>query len=93
MRPVLLAIARDALDKFFAFLWRFDANAEYLNFPFEIALPFVNKGRHLGPAPGSPAAAVEKYHRRRRILENRGKVDGDAVNVFDPSRRKLLTDC
>jgi len=60
MRPVFLAIASHALEKFLALFRRLNANAEDLNFSFEISFPLVNKGRHLGPAPRSPAATIEK---------------------------------
>jgi hypothetical protein len=93
MRPVLLAVARDALKKLLAFLRRLDADAQDMYFPFEISFPFINKGRHLGPAPRSPPATVEKYHRRRRVFKNRGKVDGGAVDVVEHRRGKLIADC
>ena len=73
MRPVLLAVARDAVKKLFAFLRRFDADAEDLHLAFEITFPFINKGRHLGPAPGSPTAAVKKYHVAGAFLKTAGK--------------------
>jgi hypothetical protein len=52
-----------------------------LNFSFEVALPLVDKGRHLGPAPGSPSAAIKKEHRRRGIGEYRGEFYRHAVDI------------
>ena len=59
MQPIFFAIAGHALEKFLAFFRRLDADAGDLNLSFEIAL-LVDQGRHPGPAPRSPAAAVEK---------------------------------
>jgi len=53
-----------------------------LNFSFEVALPLVDKGRHLGPAPGSPAAAIKKEHRRRGMGKYRRKLYRDAVDII-----------
>ena len=66
VRAVLQAITSHTLEKLFAFFRRLDADAEDLDLLGNVPLRFVDKGRHLGPAPGSPAAAVEKDHRRRR---------------------------
>ena len=93
MRPVLLAIARHAVEKFSAFFRRFNADAEDLNFSFEIALPLVDKGRHLGPAPRSPAAAVKENYRRRRLREHGGKFDGCPIDVFELYRGKSIAYC
>ena len=82
VRPVFLAVAGHAFEKLFAFLRRIDADAEDLNFSFEIALPLIDEGRHLGPTPGSPAAAVEKDDGCWRILEDSGKFDSRAVDIF-----------
>ena len=62
MRALLLAVPRHALEQFFSFFRRLDADAEDLHFSFEIPFPLINKGRHLGPAPRSPATALEKNH-------------------------------
>jgi len=82
VRPVLLAVAGHAFEKLFAFLRRIDADAEDLDFSFEIALPLINEGRHLGPTPGSPAAAVEKDDGCWRIPEDSGEFDSRAVDIF-----------
>ena len=66
VRAVFPAVASHPLEKLFAFFRRLDADAEDLNLLRNVSLGFVDEGRHLGPAPGSPAAAVEKNHRRRR---------------------------
>lgn len=90
MWTVFLAVARDPFEKFLAFFGRLDADAEDLDFSFEISFPLVDKGRHLGPAPGSPAAPVKENHRRRRFRENGGKIDGHAVNIFEDHCGKLI---
>ena len=93
MRLVLLAIQRHALEQFLALFRRFNADAENLHFSFQVSFPFVNKGRHLGPAPRSPAATLEANHRGRRLGERRGKCDGHAIVVFECCRGKLIADC
>ena len=85
MWPVFLAVTGDALKKFLADFGRLDADAEDLNFTFEIAFPLVNKGRHLGPAPRSPTAAVKEHDRCRRVRENGGKLDRRTVDVLQRS--------
>ena len=92
MRPVFLAVARHPLEKFFTFGRRLDTDAEDLDFSFEIAFPFIDEGRHLGPAPGSPAAAVKEHHCRRRILEDRGEVCVSAIDIFEACGWENITD-
>ena len=87
-----LAVARDALEKFLAFFRRLDADAEDLHLSFKISFPLVDKGRHLGPAPGSPAAAVKEHHRRRRILEDCGEVCVSAIDIFEACGWENITD-
>ena len=81
MRPVFLTVARDALEQFFPFRGGLDADAKDLHAGGKVSLGFVDKGRHLGPAPGSPAAAVEKNHGRGSLRKDRGKFNGRAVDV------------
>ena len=82
MRAVFLAVARHTLKKFLAFFRQLDADTEDLHFSFKIAFPFVDKGRHLGPTPGSPTATVKKYDRGRRLFEDSGKFDGNSIDVI-----------
>ena len=79
-------IVREAHERFTKTgqpIWeRIDADTEDLNFSFEVALPLVDKGRHLGPAPGSPAAAIKKEHRRRGMGKYRGELYREAVDII-----------
>jgi hypothetical protein len=93
MRTVLLAIARHALDKFLSFFRRVNADAENLDFSFKVSFPLVDKGRHLGPAPGSPAATVEKNHRGRGRAEDRGQLHSHAVDILKVCSGKWVADC
>src|SRR5215469_13020982 len=77
MRTVLLAVARDALAQLTPFLRGLDAYAENLDLLRNVSFRFVNKGRHLGPAPGSPTAAIKKYHCRGSFSERRRKFVAD----------------
>ena len=81
LRPIFLAVTGHAFEKFLAFLWWIDADTEDLNFSLEVALPLVDEGRHLGPTPGSPAAAIKKDHRRRGMGEYRGELYRHAVDI------------
>jgi hypothetical protein len=60
MRSVFLAIAGDSFEKFLSLLGQLDVDTEDLLVSFEISFPFVDKGRDLGPAPGSPAPAIKR---------------------------------
>ena len=93
LRTVLLAVARYALEKFLSFFRRVNADAENLDFSFKVSFPLVDKGRHLGPAPGSPAATVEKNHGGRRRAEDRRKFHSHAVDILNVCLRKLVADC
>jgi len=81
LRPVFFAVAGDAFEQFPAFLRWIDTDTKDLNFSFEVTLPLVDKGRHLGPAPGSPSAAIKKEHRRRGMGEYRGEFYRHAVDI------------
>jgi hypothetical protein len=83
MRMVLLAISDDAIEKSLSFFRRLDADAEDLYLSCQISFPLVHEGRHLGPAPGSPTAAIEKNDRRGRRPEDSGKFHCLAVDVFE----------
>jgi len=90
MWPVFLAVARDALEKFLALFRRLDADAEDLHLSFKISFPLVDKGRHLGPAPGSPAPAIEKNHGGRRHAEHCREWHCRAVDIRECCRGKLI---
>ncbi len=90
MRSVLFAVAGYALEKLFSLLCRLHANTKNLHFPFDITFGFVNKGRHLGPAPGSPAATVEKNHGGGRLRKYGGKINGRTLNIMQLSPGKII---
>ena len=92
MRTVLLAIARHPLKKFLSFFRRVNADAEDLDFSFKVSFPLVDKGRHLGPAPGSPTATVEKNHRGRGRAEDRGELHNHAVDILNVCPGELIAD-
>ncbi len=92
MRPVFLAVARDALAQSAAFFGGLDAHAKNLDLFGNIPFGFVDKGRHLGPAPRSPAAAVKENHGRRRLSEHSWKFDRRAVNVFEFRAGEIIAD-
>lgn len=92
MRAVFLAVARYAIKKLPPLLGGLDANAKNLHFPLDVSFGFVNEGRHLGPAPGSPAPAVEKDDRGRSLSESRGKFNGRAAGILQLRRRELIAD-
>lgn len=83
MRSVFLAITGDSFEKSLSLLGRLDADTEDLHVSFEISFPFVDKGRDLGAAPGSPAPAIKENHRRRRIGEDSRKFDRRASDIFE----------
>lgn len=92
MRAIFLAVAGDALTKFSAFFGGFDADAENLDFLGNVSLGFINEGRHLGPAPRSPTAAVKEHDGCWRFREHSGKFHGLAVNVLELGRGKRISD-
>jgi hypothetical protein len=92
VRAIFLAVASDALTKFSAFFGGFDADAENLDFIGNVSLGFINEGRHLGPAPRSPTAAIEERDGCWRIREHSGKFHGLAVNVLKLGRGKRISD-
>lgn len=93
MRTVFLAVAGHPIEKFLSFFRRLDADAEDLYLSFQISFPLVHEGRHLGPAPGSPASPVKEHDRGRRAREHAGKLDRDAVDIFEDYCGKRITDC
>ncbi len=88
MRTVFLTVAGDALAEFTPFFCGLHAHAENLDFFRDISFGLVNKGRHLGPAPGSPSATVEKDDARRSLGKRLGKLDSRAVDVEQRCRRE-----
>ncbi len=92
MRPVFLAIAGDALAQFASLFGGLDTHTENLDLLGNVSLGFIDKGRHLGPAPRSPAAAVKEDDGRRRSSEHSWKFDRRAVNVFEFHAGKIVAD-
>ena len=92
MRPVFLAVARNALAQFAPLFRGLDADAENLDLCADVSLGLVGKGRHLGPAPRSPTAAVKENHGRRRLTEHSRKFDRRAVNVCEFRAGKTVAD-
>lgn len=88
VRPVLFTIAGHPLEQLFTFLRWLHANTQHLNFFWNISFGLVNKGRHLGPAPGSPAAAVEKHYGRGCLREDLGKLNGFPVDILQACVRE-----
>ena len=80
--PVLLAITGYSLQKFFPFVGRFNAHTENLDLLGHVSFRFINKGRHLGPAPGSPTATIEEDH-----------LAGAFEKTFGSSTVSLLLSC
>jgi hypothetical protein len=66
-RLIDLSIADDPLAQLPPVLGRLRADSENGDVVFLIPSVFVDKGRNLGPAPGSPLAAVKENNRRRRL--------------------------
>ena len=92
VRPVFLAVAGHAFEKLLAFFRGFDAHTEDLYTFRNVSFRLVDEGRHLGPAPGSPAAAVEKHHRGRRRAKGHGKLDCRAVHAQELRGGKIISD-
>jgi len=92
MRAILLAVAGDPLAQFAPLRCGLDANAENLDFFGNISFGFVNKDRHLGPAPWSPTAAIEKHDGGRRLRERRREFHRRAVDILKFSAGKIVAD-
>ena len=92
MRAVLLTVAGHPLSQLSPLLRRLDADAEDLNIFRNVPLRLVNEGRHLGPAPGSPAAAIEEDDSRRRFGKGHWEFDRFTVDVLKNRRRKSFAD-
>ena len=93
VRTVFLAVTRHPLSQLSSLFRRLDADAEDLDLFGNVSFRFINEGRHLGPAPGSPAATVEKDHGCRRPGEDLWKIHGLAVDVLKLRRREFFADC
>ena len=90
VRAVFLAVAGNPIDKFLTLFRRFDTDTEDLHFPFHVTLGFIDKGRHLGPAPRSPTAAIEKNDGRGDLGEHSGKLGHAAFDVQQPSPGEII---
>jgi len=92
MGPIFLAITIDALQKFSAFFRWLNAHAQNLDFFRDVSFRLVDKGRHLGSTPRSPAATVEEDHSGWRLAEEVRKLDRVAFGVTQLRGGKLLSD-
>ena len=93
VRTVFLAVTRYPLSQLSSLFRRLDADAEDLDLFGNVSFRFINEGRNLGPAPGSPAATVEKDHGCGRLGEDLWKIHGLAVDVLKLRSRKFFADC
>ncbi len=89
---VFLAVARYPFSELSSFFRGFDADTEDLDFFRNVSFRLVNKGRHLGPTPGSPPAPVEENNCGRRLGKDRGKLDCLAVDILKPCSGKFFAD-
>src|SRR6266481_4916720 len=92
MRTVFLAVPRDALAQLAPFLCGLHTHAENLDLLGNVSFRFINEGRHLGPAPGSPPAAVEKHDGRRSSGKCRRKFHRGAIDVEQLCFGKCVSD-
>ena len=90
---IFLTVASDPLSQLSPLFRRLDADAEDLDLFGDISFRFINEGRNLGPAPGSPPATVEKNHGCGRLGEDLWKIHGLAVDVLKLRRREFFADC
>ena len=67
MRQIFPAVESDALKQSISLFGWLDADAGDLHAGGNISFGFIAEGRHLGPAPGSPPAAVREDHGGRRV--------------------------
>lgn len=91
-RLINLGVADDSLPQLPTVLCRLRADSKNGNVVFLISSVFVDEGRNLGPAPGSPLSPIKEDNRRGRRVQDRGECDRLAINIFQDHRRKLCTD-
>ena len=84
----LLAVSGDALAEFAPFFCGLYAHAENLAFFGDISFGLVDKGRHLGPAPGSPPAPIEKDDGCRSLGKGLRKFDRCSIDIEQSCRRE-----
>lgn len=60
-RLIQTGVTEGAVPKLFAMVRTLGANPDDGHVVFAISLVLVNKGRNLGPAPGSPLTTIEEY--------------------------------
>lgn len=89
---VLLTVASHPLFQFSSLFRMLDADTKDLNFFRNIPFRLVDKGRYLGPAPGSPAATVEKNDACRGLGKDRWKFHGLTVDILQPRSGKIISD-
>ncbi len=90
VRTVLLTIFGCTLPEFSPLSSRLDAHSEDLDLFWNVSFGFIDKGRHLGPAPGSPPTAIKENDGRGRLTKNRRKLHGLAVDVTRSCRGKFF---
>jgi hypothetical protein len=91
-RLIELRVANQPLAELPAVLGGLRTDAENRDVILFIPAVFIDKGRNLRPAPGSPLAPIEKYNRRRRRLERCRKRDGFSIDIFQIGLGKLCAD-
>ena len=89
---VELGIANNSLAELPAVFRRLRANAEDGDVVLSESLVLVDKGRDLGPTPGSPLSPVEENDGGRRLLEHRWKLNRISIDILQGYRGKLCSD-
>jgi len=79
---VELGIANDALAELPAVFRRLRANPEDGDVVRSESFVLVDKGRDLGPTPGSPLPPIEENNRGRRLLKNRWKLNRISIDIL-----------
>ena len=87
-----LGIANDSITKLPAVCRRLRANAENGDVVFSESFVFVDKGRDLGPTPGSPLPAVKENDGGGCFLKDRRKLNRISIDLLEGCRGKLRAD-
>ena len=87
-----LGVANDSLTELPAVFRRLRANSEDGDVVFSESFVFVDKGRDLGPTPGSPLPAVKENDGGRCFLKDRWKLNRISIDLLEGYRGKLCTD-
>ena len=81
-------VANDPLAELPAVFRRLRADPVDGDVIFLVPAVFVDKGRNLGPAPGSPLPAVEKDNRGRRFFQDRWEFNRISIDVLQRRLRE-----